>query len=58
MWLKHMQEQPLETAEQLPDERAALLEQEIFDEVEELLSCLKESDRQLFHQLFVEDMTR
>lgn len=57
MWLKHMQEQPLETAEQLPDERAALLEQEIFDEVEELLSCLKESDRQLFHQLFVEDMT-
>ena len=47
----------MEAAEQLPDERAALLEQEIFDEVEELLSCLKESDRQLFRQLFVEDMT-
>ena len=34
--------------------RADLLEQEIFEETEQILSCLKEEDRMLFRQLFLE----
>jgi len=57
-WLKRLQEQPLETAETVADPRcnAALLEQEIFEEVAQMLSCLKESDQILFRQLFVEEL--
>ncbi len=58
-WLRQLQEQPLETAEDLADPRcsAELLEQEIFEEVEQMLSCLKEADQILFRQLFVEDLS-
>ncbi len=57
-WLRQMQEQPLEAAEQLADSQsqADLLEQEIFEEVEAMLACLKTEDQQLFRQLFVEDI--
>lgn len=56
-WLKQLQEQPLETAEQIADGQSQmeLLEQEIFEEVESMLACLKAEDQQLFRQLFVED---
>lgn len=58
-WLKRIQEQPLETAAELPDSRrdADLMEQEIFEELEEMLSCLKEEDQKLFQQLFLEDLS-
>lgn len=57
-WLKRLQEQPLETAEELVDFRREtdLLEQEIFEELEEMLSCLKPEDQHLFRQLFIEDV--
>lgn len=57
-WLRRMQEQPLEAAEQLADSQSQmdLLEQEIFEEVEDILACLKAEDQQLFRQLFVEDI--
>lgn len=58
VWLKQLQEQPLEATEELADPRrsADLLEQEIFEEVEQMLSCLKETDQILFRQLFVEEL--
>lgn len=57
-WLKRWQEQPLETAAELADPRCQtdLLEQEIFAEAEQMLSCLKEEDQLLFRQLFLEDI--
>ena len=58
VWLKQLQEQPLEAAEEFADPRCStdLLEQEIFEEVEQMLSCLKETDQLLFRQLFVEEL--
>ncbi len=49
----------MEAAEELADPRyrADLLEREIFEEVDQMLSCLKESDQLLFRQLFVEELT-
>lgn len=57
-WLKQLREQPLETAEELPDSRwdAELLEQEILEEIEDMLTCLNETDQQLFQQLFIDDL--
>ena len=57
-WLSKMQEQPLEDASWMEDgrSRADLLEQEIFEETEQMLSCLKEEDRMLFRQLFLEEV--
>ena len=55
-WLSKIQEQPLEDASWIEDarSRADFLEQEIFEETEQMLSCLKEEDRMLFRQLFLE----
>lgn len=55
-WLHKLQEQPLEDAAWIEDSRsrAELLEQEVFEETEQILSCLKEEDRSLFRQLFLE----
>lgn len=57
-WLRQWREQPLETAEEMADPRRSteLVEQEIFEEVEQMLSCLKAEDQQLFRQLFVEEL--
>ena len=56
MWLNRLQAQPLETAEWIADEKskAAMLEQEIFEEMEQMLSCLHEDDRQIFRKLYLE----
>ncbi len=55
-WLGKMQEQPLEEAAWMEDvrSRAELLEQELFEETEQILSCLREEDRNLFRQLFLD----
>ena len=34
-----------------------LLEQEIFEETEQMLSCLNEDDRALFRQLFIDGVS-
>lgn len=55
-WLSHQQAQPLETAEWVADEKshAALLEQELFEETETMLQCLKPEDQMLFRRLYLE----
>lgn len=55
-WLHKMQEQPLEDVIWMEDARSRveLLEQEVFEETEQILSCLKEDDRSLFRQIFLE----
>ncbi|MBE6112166.1 MAG: sigma-70 family RNA polymerase sigma factor [Peptococcaceae bacterium] len=58
-WLHQIQEAPLESAEHLEDagSRSVLLEQEIFEETEQMLSCLNEDDRALFRQLFIDGVS-
>ncbi len=55
-WLHQAQAQPLETAEWIPDEKgvAALLEQEIFEETEQMLRCLTPDDQNLFRKVYLE----
>lgn len=55
-WLNRLQAQPLEAAEWIADEKskAAMLEQEIFEELEQMLSCLGEEDRKIFKALYLE----
>lgn len=55
-WLQKIQAQPLETVEWVSDEKsiAALLEQEIFEETEQMLRCLTPNDQQLFRKVYLE----
>lgn len=46
-----------ETDAAVGDKLSALVEQEISDETEKLLKCLKPEDRSLFEKLFIEEMT-
>ncbi len=56
----HLQEVSLDTplSETIPDKtESEVFEQEISKEMEQMLSCLKEKDRELFYRLYVEEQT-
>ena len=59
MWLNRLQAQPLETAEWIADEKskAAMLEQEIFEEMEQMLGCLAPDDQVLFRRLYLDEIS-
>ena len=55
-WLNSLQIRPLESAEWVADEKGqtALMEQEIFEETEQMLGCLNEEDRKMFRKVYLE----
>ena len=55
-WLSKMEANSLESIEWMADTKAdaALLEQEVFEEVEQMLNCLAPEDQVLFHKLYLE----
>ena len=55
-YLRYRKEEPLEFAEEIIDSISTdILEQEILEEVDEILSFLNETDQMLFKRLFVHD---
>lgn len=55
-YLRFLKEEPLDFAEEVADPISVdILEQEILEEVDEILSFLNESDQMLFKRLFVND---
>ncbi len=55
-YLKNLNEEPLENAEQLMDSRSTVsfLKQETLEELNEILSCLNQEDRGIFKKIFWE----
>lgn len=57
-YLRCLKEIPLEAAEEMPSSmQAEMLEQEISEEIEEILSCLADNDKILFRRLFLKEET-
>lgn len=58
-WLHRLETQSLEQVEWIVDEksRASLLEQEILEEAQQMLSCLNAEDQTLFRKVYLEGYT-
>ncbi|MHC1722649.1 MAG: sigma-70 family RNA polymerase sigma factor [Aminipila sp.] len=56
-YLKRLNEEPLEAAENIPDIECnlSILQEEITEEIKEILSCLSPQDRGIFERLFWEE---
>ena len=58
-WLGRLETSALESIEWIADSKAdaALLEQEIFEEIEQMLSCLAPEDKALFRKLYLDEVS-